>query len=47
MAGKILSRGKRKMWMSFSQSAHILWCVFQSGTVQTREAKQNRFDDVL
>jgi len=28
-AGKILSREKRKMWMRFSQSAHILWYVCQ------------------
>jgi hypothetical protein len=28
--GKILSREKRKMWKSFFQMAHILWCVFHS-----------------
>src|SRR6266478_5876087 len=32
-AGKILSREKRKMWMRFSQSAHILWCVFCRRTI--------------
>jgi hypothetical protein len=36
-AGKILSREKRKMWMRFSQSAHILWCVFhRQATIAAR-----------
>ena len=29
-AGKILSSEKRKMWMRYSQSAHILWYVCQA-----------------
>jgi hypothetical protein len=40
-AGKILSREKRKMWMRFSQSAHILWYVFQL-RVTLPEEKRNR-----
>jgi hypothetical protein len=35
-AGKILSREKRKMWMRFSQNAHILWYVFQKAGSQER-----------
>jgi hypothetical protein len=44
-AGKILSREKRKMWMRFSQSAHILWCVFHAtshyrGEILSRNVQQ-------
>ena len=40
-AGKILSREKRKMWMRFSQSAHILWYVCQARVSFARK-KRNR-----
>ena len=45
-AGKILSREKRKMWMRFSQSAHILWYVFQSRTLQQALAATEMADQI-
>jgi hypothetical protein len=46
-AGKILSREKRKMWMRFSQNAHILWYVFQRRTILWALTSTEMADKIL